>query len=93
MNDYDLINKLLEDGSEASLLKIKMIFDFEDYLGIYDELKNENLLKFLELFYDLFEEHYSENSLEIVLIKSENKFKVVEMFKNTFEKYVIEGLL
>lgn len=29
MNDYDLINSLLEDGSEQSLLKLKMIVNIE----------------------------------------------------------------
>lgn len=50
MSDYILINSLLQDGSEASLLKLKMIVDFKNRSVVISKIKFENLKLFCEIF-------------------------------------------
>lgn len=47
MNDYKLINNLLEDGSEQAILKVKVITD----LSLFDlkQIKQNNLKLFCEI--------------------------------------------
>lgn len=61
MNDYNLINSLLEDGSETSILKLKMIVDFKNIS--LKKIKEKNVNLFMENFIDIIIENYL-NSLK-----------------------------
>lgn len=66
MNDYKLINSLLEDGSESSILKLKMIVDFNEFDG-YTLITENNI------------SYYSNNSY---LIKDENIERFINLIEN-----------
>lgn len=60
-NNFHLINQLLEDGSEASILKLKMIVDFSNkdnnYL-FYSKIKSHLREKFYYIFKDCNIQYY-----------------------------------
>lgn len=68
MNDYKLINELLEDGSESSMLKLKMIVDFNEFDGCLTMQIGDN----------------GEMGVEsnCFLIKEENVNKILNLFEN-----------
>ena len=50
MNDYNLINSLLEDGSPQAILKLKMVVDLQNRIMAIRQIKLENLKLFCETF-------------------------------------------
>lgn len=95
MNDYALINSLLEDGSEASILKLKMIVDFDDLallyrvedfvvcgLGFVDDKNVIPLLKLcpFKIFDNLLKKDYVFRHL-----KSEKIKEIVDLFLDLYE--------
>lgn len=83
MNDYALINSLLKDGSEQSLLKLKMIVDFED--TDHNFIYKKYYYNFIMLFEDFFKNEFRYFP-EMASHVSNNKFnKVLRTFKESFE--------
>ena len=55
MNDYDLINNLLEDGSPQAILKLKMIVNIDDIdLDLIHSNKRLILKKLYKEYFDKF---------------------------------------
>lgn len=106
MNDYSLINSLLEDGSEASILKLKMIFDWDEvgknltqqnfnifYMSnnVFDKIK----IKHIVMFFTIFDEKIKNNIIVSPRIMSLFPIgKTVEIFilyKEFFEELFKES--
>lgn len=88
-NDYKLINSLLKDGSDKSLLKLKMIVDMDLF-----ELKKIHKSKRLLLIETLEEQckNFFINDIEnIELLNKKDAFKVLNTYKSEFEKCLEEN--
>lgn len=88
MNDYQLINSLLEDGSEQSILKLKIIVNFDKIC--YIDIKEENFIKFVNIFKDKFDHVFSVCPEIIKVIHNGCKVEIVKMFKQDFDKLFSE---
>lgn len=64
MNDYALINALLDDGSPQAILKLKIIIDFNCSIE-FDKIDKKYLLYFIELFKENFSKYFTKNSFYI----------------------------
>lgn len=103
MNDYALINSLLEDGSPQAILKLKMIIDFSKIVRCSDtgEIlknidKNKRLL-FLEIFKDnfstLFKKSYNDFRIWIaVWVDTSNVMEFIKLFEHDFGKLLQENV-
>lgn len=87
-NDYALINALLEDGTDQSIVKLKMVVDFEAESmafnsGIISKIKPENRLKFIKLFKDYFSKRFEHN---VRNIPEDMLIDIIKMFKKSFDE-------
>lgn len=80
MNDYKLINKLLKDGSEQSLLKLKMIVDFPSIVDV-TEIKKKYRFLFITTFKEYYSEIFSKNPWFIGYFPTKIRFEIAQIFK------------
>lgn len=89
MNDYKLINSLLEDGSDSSILKLKMIVDFNNLS--FDYIKSKLVIKLIDIFRDSFEKDDIKAENILRTIDYTVRFELVMKFKNCFERIFAES--
>lgn len=87
MNDYKLINSLLEDGSPESLLKLKMVFNFDELLNNCYTIDNHPFtkIKYQILFVKQFKEKiaklFLDNPIHIFCFKQKTQdLKLLKYF-------------
>ena len=82
MNDYKLINSLLEGGSESSLLKLKMIVKLNTL--ILRNVAKNNRFKFVILFKEYFDKIFATSPYVIQFFNLDERFEIVKLFENSF---------
>lgn len=92
MNDYALINSLLEDGSVTSILKLKMIIDFLDDYNLYSNhvlgyIKERNVILFVITFKEYYNEFFKNTRYNIFKYKIDTLEKLISMFGESFKLY------
>lgn len=89
-NDYELINNLFADNSEQSLLKLKMIVDYDD-IDI-DKIDKGNFTNFVKLFKDNFARDIFQDQFYLLVgcIPKDYVIEFIESFKNDFEKLFVD---
>lgn len=90
-NDYKLINLLLEDGSETSILKLKMIVDLADENFDFLNIKKSNHILFVKLFEDYAYKEF-DKYIYLYLKKTSNNaiIYMIENFPDLFVKKLNE---
>lgn len=87
-NDYKLINLLLEDGSESSILKLKMIVDLDDN-DLIMKIRFDKRMKFVLIFKEHFSKTFVDNPQYVHFVE-DDKIYLVREFKQSFEQHFLK---
>lgn len=85
-NDYNLINRLLKDNSEASLMKLKIIVNLETIMLH----KIINQILFVKNFYDYYEKIFEKKPWYLIGVHESYTYKIIKIFLKSFKSATLK---
>ena len=85
-HDYNLINRLLKDKSEASILKLKMIVNLETIILF----KIMNQVLFVKIFHDYYSKLFEKKPWYLIGVHGCCTYKIVKIFLNSFKSATLK---